>query len=341
MKKLLPFALLVLLLAAIAIYLGEYFNTSGTSRREQTDFAIRDTANVGKIYIADTFGNTITLTRDDGPWMVNGVYLAREDAASLLLETFKNVYVQRPVAKESQEQVNRIMAGSAKRVDIYDREGKLIKTWFVGYGTMDKKGTYMLLETPQYGRSSAPFIMDMRGFTGMLDTRFFTNLSEWRSTEVLDYPTLGFSEIEVQYPTQEESGFRIVYGGGNNIGLYEHGSQVPLAAFDTAMVKDYMLNFKMASFENYNTLLTPQQEDSVKSLVPYQVIHITDPAGRRTFRFWGRPAPEGQMEADGETQASIDRERVYACIDDDELAFAQRFVWDKFRAPVTAFKRRQ
>jgi hypothetical protein len=340
MKKLIPFAAVVIALVIVALYIAAYFDTGSTTRREQTDFAIKDTASVGKIFIADTYGNTILLERDNGPWMVNGRYKAREDAAKLLLETFRNIYVQRPVAKESQEQVNRIMAGSTKKVEIYDRDGKIIKTWYVGYGTMDKKGTYMLLETPDKGKSSAPFIMDMRGFTGMLDTRFFTNLSEWRSTVVMNYPTLGFREIEVSYPGQEASGFRIVYGGGNDIKLFAPGSDTPFVGYDTITVKDYLLNFKLASFENYNTLLTPAQEDSVKSLLPYQIIHLTDANGTRTFRFWSRPAPEGQMDMDGETQAVIDRERVYASVNNDELAFAQRFVWDKFRAPLGAFKPR-
>ncbi len=338
MKNIVPFAVVVLILTVISVYLYQTFDTGSTSSREQTDFAIKDTADVGKIFIADSYGNTITLARDNGAWMVNGMFKAREDAASLLLETFRNVYVQRPVAKEAQEQVNRIMAGNAKKVEIYSREGKLIKTWYVGYGTMDKKGTYMLLETPEHGRSAAPFIMDMRGFTGMLDTRFFTSISEWRSTRIFSYPTLNFSEIAVEYPTQEGANFKIQYSGGNNIKLFGPDGTNPVSGFDTTMVKDYMLNFKLASFENYNTLLNPQQEDSVKALVPFQIIRVTDAQGTRTLKLWPRPAPAGQMEMDAVTPALVDRERVYACTDNDELAFAQRFVWDHFRAPFHAFK---
>ncbi len=338
MKKIIPFVVVVFLLSIVSIYLYISFDTSSTARREQTDFAVKDTADVGKIFIADMHGNTVTLTRDNGTWMVNGQFKAREDAATLLLETFRNVYVQRPVAKEAQEQVNRVMAGNAKKVEIYRKSGELIKTWYIGYGTMDKKGTYMLLETPENGKSTAAYIMDMRGFTGMLDTRFFTNLSEWRSTRILDYPSLNFREIEVDYPTQEFSGFRITYEGGNNIQLYASGSEKPVQGFDSTLVKDYLLNFKLASFENYNTLLKPAQEDSVKQLTPYQVIRITDQKQTRTIRLWARAAPQGQFEMDGETQAEIDRERIYACVNDDELAFAQRFVWDNFRAPILAFK---
>jgi hypothetical protein len=33
----------------------------------------------------------------------------------------------------------------------------------------------------------------------------------------------------------------------------------------------------------------------------------------------------------------VDRQRVYASFNDGELALAQRFVWDNFRAPLQAF----
>jgi len=337
MKKIFPLLVAVLVVVGVAIYFSYNISPNTTARQDQTDFVVKDTANVGKIFIADNKGREITLTREPGGWMVNGMYKAREDAAWLLLHTFHNVYIQRPVAKEAQEQVNRVMAGSAKKVEIYDLDGKWIKTWYVGHGTMDKKGTYMLLETPEFGRSAAPYILDMRGFLGMLDTRFFTNLSEWRSTRILEYGDMQLKEVDVSYPSQPETSFKIKFGGGNDIQLFHPKSEEPITRFDTAKVKDYMLNFKLASFENYNTLLTEAQEDSVKNLVPYQIIKVTDANQTREIRLWSRPAPEGQTEIDRTIPATLDRERIYASVNMGELAFAQRLTWDNFKAPIQAF----
>lgn len=337
MKKLLPFAVLVLIVVGVAVYFSTT-NTGTTSRIDQTDFAVKDTASIGKIFIADQKGRTVTLERKEaGVWMVNDTYRARPDAIRILLITFRNVYVQRPVPKEGIEQVNRVMAGSAKKAEIYDLDGKWLKTWYVGHGTMDKKGTYMLLETPEYGKSDAPFVMDKKGFLGVLDTRFFTNLEEWRSVRVLEYEDMNLSEIEVRYPSDPEASFRIEYGGGNDISLYAIDSDRPYQKFDTALVKDYMLNFKLASFENFKTGLTPEQEDSVKTGTPYQVIHIADPKRRRTIRLWAKAPPPGQYEMDGESLPEVDRERVFAAAEDNELALAQRLVWDPLRAPIQAF----
>lgn len=342
MRKILPLLILVIIAVAIALYYTLSVNQYSTSIASQTDFSISDTASIGKIFIADRLGNSVTLTQGEGNlWKVNGKYPARPDAIQTLLETFKNVYIQRPVPKSAQSQVNKMMAGMSNIVEIYDRDGNWIKTWYVGYGTMDKKGTYMLLETPEAGKAAEPYILDMRGFIGMLNTRFFTSESEWRSTIILRYPSLGFQVVEVFYPSQNEKSFKITYGGGNEIRVYPYGKSEPLADFDTLVVKDYLLNFKLASFENYKTGLSHAQEDSVKALIPYQIIRVTDPRGTREIKLWAKNELTGEVVEGKEMPPAIDKARVYASCDNGELALAQRFAWDKFRAPLQAFLPKQ
>jgi len=338
MKKILPLLALVILVAVIAIYLSTSDNPFKSREIEQTDFVISDTANIGKILIADRAGRLIRLERQDkGNWKLNGKYPAREDAVDLLLSTFKNVYIQRPVPAEAREQVNKVMAAGSKKVEIYDREGKLLKVWYVGHATMDKKGTYMLLETPQYGKSSTPFVMDMKGFIGMLNTRFFTDENEWRSVRILSFPDMALSRIEVIYPNDSDADFRIDYGGGNNISLHSSEGQ-RIDQFDTTTVKDYMLNYKLLSFENFRTGLSPTETDSVRSSIPYQIIRIDDSKGEQhEIKLWPKKAPEGEYSEDELNDIPLDAERIYATYNDGELALAQRFVWDKFRAPLTAF----
>ena len=337
MKKLLPLLILVVIAAALVYYFTTSVNPKGTSMEAQTSFAIDDTSSIGKIFIADRAGRTITLSRESEGWEVNSKYRAREDAVLTLLKTFKNVYVQRPVDKAAQEQVNTVMSGASTKVEIYDRDDNWIKTWYVGHATMDKKGTYMLLESPKGGLSVAPFIMDMKGFIGMLNTRFFTDESEWRSTGIIRYPNMNLNEIEVFYPNDPEASFRIEYGGDNAISLYKYGESDAIQNFDTSLVKDYMLNFKLASFENYNTSISADKEDSIAASMPFQIIRVTDSRRKREIKLWVKTPREGQMEEDGETLATADRERVYASCDGGELALAQRFAWDKFRAPIQVF----
>lgn len=321
-----------------AAYMALFQDTYRTSVRAATDFEIEDTSSVGKIVIADRAGRVITVERGRGEdWILNGQYPARTDAVDVLLTTFRNIYVQRPVSKNAQEEVNRVMAADSKKVDIYDRDGKRIKTWYVGHPTIDNKGTYMLLETPRGGRAAEPYVMDLKGFIGVLNTRFFTDLNEWRSVILLEYPDMDLEEITVEYPAEPDSSFRITYGGGNDISLYRAGSNRPVSAFDTTIVKDYMLNFKMLAFENFRTGLTEAQEDSVRATMPYQIIRIKDREKDHRIVLWPKSDPHPPLDAEGFVP---DGERIYASMDEGELALAQRYVWDKFGATIRAFNPR-
>ena len=335
MKKTLLLFLLVLVVGAIALYLSTSDNPFKSEGIEQSDFTIADTASVGKILIADRSGRVIVVNRVDGEWLLNGNYPAREDAVETLLRTFKNIYIQRTVPREAQEQVNTVMAASSKKVEIYDLDNDLIKTWYVGHATMDKKGTYMLLETPKYGKSSVPFVMDMKGFIGMLNTRFFLDENEWRSTLLLAYPEMNLNRIEVEYPHDLASSFKVEYGGGNELKLFT-AEDTPIAVFDTTTLKDYMLNYKKMAFENYRTQLTPFQIDSIRATDPFQIIRIEDAKGGHEIKLWPKKAPSFAVGEKADS-LGLDRERIYGTYNDGELALAQRFVWDKFRAPINAF----
>ena len=337
MKKTLPLLILVIAVAGLAIYLTVSDDPFKSREIEQTDFVIEDTASVAKIVIADRSGRVMKLERNaEGGWLLNEKYPARSDAANLLLKTFKDVYIQRPVPKEGQEQVNTIMATGSKKVSIYNHDDELIKIWYVGHATMDKKGTYMLLETPDRGKSAAPFVMDMKGFIGMLNTRFFTDENEWRSTTILQFPEMNLDEIDVHYPRDERSDFRIEYGGENDIRLYSPEGK-RLAAFDTSKVKDYMLNYKLLSFENFRTGLDEPQIDSVRSTLPYQIIKVSAGNKKHEIKLWPKKAIGDQYSEDEMDGMPLDAERVYASFNDGELALAQRFVWDRLRAPYSAF----
>ena len=338
MKKSLPLIVLVLVVAVAAYFLSTNIEPSSTGIKSQTSFEISDTSNVGKIIIVSAgSGAKVRLERQaDNNWMVNDKFRAREDAIQTILKTFKNIYVQRPVKKEAVETSLRIIAGGSKKVEIFDREGNWIKTWYVGHASKDNKGTHMLLETPGGGKSPNPFIMDMKGFIGMLNTRFFTDENEWRSVGILNYPNMDIREVEVTYPDELEKSFRITYGGGNDIKLYRHDSEKEISVYDTSVVKDYLLNFKLASFENYKTGLSPAETDSVLQLTPYQVIRVKDNSRERTIRLWPKKVLSEEDAAD-RIEPEVDGDRVYAATTAGELALAQRYGWDKFRAPIEAF----
>ena len=179
-----------LALAATAVYLGTRPDAGQLDADQSTHFSIADTSKVTRIRIADAQGGVAVLERSSHPlglWTLNGRHLARKDATDLLLKTFRRISVRQPVQPKAKEGVLKMMAASGKRVDIHlDGSEAPAKTWFIGTPTQSHTGTHMLLELPEKGRSSDPYITHMEGFTGFLSTRFFTSENEWRYTGVYE-----------------------------------------------------------------------------------------------------------------------------------------------------------
>ena len=216
----------------------------------QADFAIADTSLVTKIFIADNQGGAATLERTENSrfWTLNGEYLARKDATDLLLKTFSRIEVKGPVPQKQRETVIRNLAGTAKKVEIYDGGASPVKTWYVGTATPSHTGTYMVLETPGLGMSSEPFIVSLKGSIGFLTTRFFTDVNEWRYTGVFDFPGRSLSEVTVIHHDTPYHSYKIKSNPSGSITL-ENGAGALLAIRDTIKVQDRFLRFRKVHFE--------------------------------------------------------------------------------------------
>ena len=101
------------------------------------EFAVSDTASIDRIFLADRRGNTVLLDRKQvDHWELNEKHKARQDAVQLLLETIMKVEVKMPVPKVSHNNVVRLLAGTATKVEVYQK-GELVRTYYVGDATTD------------------------------------------------------------------------------------------------------------------------------------------------------------------------------------------------------------
>ena len=329
MKKTIPLILIFLAVLTLAGYLffSDPYTTNNTAL---SDFAITDTSQVGKIFIATSLNKQAVLERQpDGSWTVNGKYPARKDAIDVILKTFKWIYIREPVAKDMRPQVIREIAGNNRKVEIYDRKGNWMKTWYVGMNTQDNKGTYMLLENKS-GRSDIPFVTDMKGFIGTLYTRFFTDISEWRSTLVFQYPHLGISEVDVKHPLQPQNDFKITFKGGNDLSLYSLNPEKKINKFDTLKVKRYLLNYKRASFEIYHPERNKAERDSVFASPAYLHVHVVDNQGKSKDVWLYHMQNKRQVKDRNNQPYPYDPDHIFATTDQKELAKAELFVWNAF-----------
>lgn len=333
-KRLLP-VILLLLLATVAWWLWKN-NTGSTLAGPLTDFAIADTASVDRIFIVERNGSTADLRRTPAGWTVNGMP-AKDFQVNLLLRTFKLVELRSPVPKSLEPNVLRVMAGTARKVEIYQGGQKPSKIWWVGGSSADHYGTYMVLEIPGKGRSSVPFQMGMAAFTGVLNTRFHANIDDWRSSRVTHYPRLSeVSKVQVETPLRPGDGFSITYEGGDALALFDaHGQAVPM---DTAQVQDLMLALRAGSFERFERSLSPEAVDSVINSTPWYVLSITSNQGVQRVPFWRKAPRPGELDLDFEP-VTEDRDRLYAMVNDTSFVVVQRYWWDRVVRPLGSLMR--
>ena len=324
-------------LAAFAWWLRS--NSAHSSlARPLSDFMMPDTSKVDRIFIAEQDGRTVDLRRRaDGTWSVNEVFTAKQEYVKLLLKTFLRVEVRSPVPKSAEANVLRVMGAAAKKVEIYTGGDEPEKIWIVGHGTKDHFGTYMLLEKPDEGRSSAPFVMNLSGFTGTLSSRFHANLDDWRSSVVFHFPDLhDVAAIEVARPEAPTTTYRIEQDENNAVWLLDHqGRPLPM---DTVLVRGGLLVLQQLNYEYIDRNLKPQQRDSVMALVPNHLLRVVHRDGKaETAKFWYMPY-EGDLTAIDAPQQLHDKVRMYALVQDSLFVVVQRQMWDRVLQPVTALR---
>ncbi|MBV6404194.1 MAG: hypothetical protein IT228_10485 [Flavobacteriales bacterium] len=339
MKRTLLLVLLALVLGGLAWWTATR-DKGTTLSGPLTDFAVADTAAVDRIFIAEPDGRTVDLRRrPGGGWTLNGRLEANPVPVNLLLKTFLRVEVRAPVPKSAEANVLRVMAGTAKRVEIYTGGDRPDRIWFVGHSTKDHFGTYMVLEKPGTGRSEVPFVMGMSGFTGYLTPRFHADPDVWRSSILLLERDLGaLRELRIDRPAAPGTGVRLALEGQGGPDLLDDaGNPLPM---DTAAVMDMLRPLQGLNFEYVERQLTPAERDSVLHSTPLHLLTLVRRDGStRRIPFWTKGAYPGQRDAMGTLMKEEDVDRLYAAIDDTVLVAVQRLGADRLLVPREALLR--
>ncbi|MCX6223722.1 MAG: DUF4340 domain-containing protein [Bacteroidia bacterium] len=329
MKKNLIITGLIVVLGIVAIILISR-NSSSSIKRELRDFAVEDTASIDRIFMVMKSNQQVTLTRSNDHWMVNDKYVARTDAINNLLKTLNRIRVKSPVSASMLNNAVRMLATRNTKVEVYNKK-KLLKTIYVGGPTQDQMGTFMMIEG-----SSAPFVIDIPGFTGYLSTRFFVDEIAWRSTELFKYNFNDIKAISVKNETTPHASFRLESPGNNKYFLTSpDGVNIP-GTLDTVGVRFYISQFEKVNFEFFADSTPQRTKDSLLAAKPYRSLILEDNSGKtRKLIAWLRPA-NGKLDEEGNTMI-WDDERMWALIDDKSWVVIQFYVFNSLFATYNNF----
>ncbi len=332
MKKNTIFLLLFLILAAAAAWLI-YSKTSGTISKELRDFAVKDTAAVVKIFMADKSGQQVTLDRVDATdWILNGAYPARPDAIKTLLQTMHDLEVRSPIGKNGYNNVIKNIASKGIKVEVYTRDG-LSKIYYVGGATQDQTGTFMYLEN-----STVPFVIHIPGFEGYLTPRYIVRAEDWKIKNVFRLKQGQLKSLKVVDRERQDYAFMILNDGTGTFSIMDgQNNKVPDVSQDKVI--SYLQFYGMVNYEMTEKSLNTFQIDSLNQTTPFRTIELTDVSEKvTTINLWRRPqlsTTTNKTNSEGVPYA-YDIDRMIARIGKDTtLLVVQYYSFEKlFRSPA-------
>ncbi len=311
------------------------FNKSNSTLNEElSNFAVKNTDEIDKIFIADKQNRQVTLLKTDNGWRVNEHFFAREDAIENLLQCLKKMRVKYPISRaEHNTQIERLAVDSRK-VEIYIK-GEKIKTMYIGGSTQDQYGTYAILEG-----SSVPFVVHIPGFLGFITPRFIVKEALWRENfifksnpaDVTLVKVVNSEEKERSFTLQKTSDFYQVSDYKGNV----------ISNLDSNQVKFFVHNLKKVSYEAIVTEMNEAKEDSLKHKAqPFISITLVAGANNKQEIKTFRVKNDTHYNDEGEL-LKYDPDRMYAVFNNEEdVATVQYRTFDKITVDPKRFFTRQ
>ncbi len=227
--------ILALALGALTIYFVNR-NESSSIRTELMDFAVKDSASITKIFLADRNGNSVLLKRKDiGTWTLNDSFPPRPDMLKNLLEVVYAVSVKSRVPKSGFNNVINSLAAGGIKCEVYLKdEQKPFKVYYVGGQTADALGTFMMLDN-----STVPFVMEIPGFNGYLTPWYDPHASDWIEPMVFRCEPGQIMRLTLNYPSFPERSF-ILEKAGDKYLLQKPAESKTIKDIDSVAVENYL-----------------------------------------------------------------------------------------------------
>lgn len=315
---------IIILILGIAAIVGLTFLTLELSKDSKaTDtsliaFAVRDTANVDRIEIYDTYKDiSFTLVRNqEGIWKDEKGNCVQQDIVKMMLETMVKITLKGYVSEAAMENMKKMMMANHKKVKIF-KDGEWVKTWYVGHSTQNHMGTHMLLETPDL-KSENPVIMGMKGFSGILEPRFFADSRRFACTELFSFKRNDLSSIELTNRVVPAESFKIDVNG-TNYTVTSNGEAIKNINEDNLLF--YLNGFENIHFNQPNYTLSEERIEEIKSKKPDYELDIKGKSKSYSLDMYRRPDPE---YADMDTTA-WDPDYLWGVKEDGELVRMQYY----------------
>lgn len=342
-KALLLITIILALLAAILIY----SRSNTTLRPGISEFAVKDTASVTKIFMADKSNQKVLLERiSQGNWKLNGQYDALQENIQTFLTTISNIEVREPVAKAGHDNILKLMSAKSVKVEIYQHvhridigslklfpHEKLTKTYYIGDATMDNTGTFALMEG-----ADSPVVVYMPGLRGFISTRFSTSETDWRVHTIFNKKLPEIKNIKVEFLDEPNESYMVVNQNDQSLKLVRLIDNKEVSGYDTLRLVSFVNAFRKINYEVLMNDMEPQRKDSIMSSAPKHIVTLETKDGQiQQVRTFVRMLPEPEINVFDGSLVTYDLDRMYGLVNERDFVIIQFFVFDKILLPLSSF----
>ncbi len=320
-------------------------------------FAVKDTNNITKIFIADMTGMHSLLVRHDDGWYVQDSVKAMPQKVNDLLATIHNITLQQIVANTAQSNINKMMSVNSIKVEIYQNAPKFklfgipfftknrnVKTYYMGPSTMDNVANFAILEG-----FDEPCIVHIPGFRGFLTPFYAYNPVEWYSCDLFDTKITRIQSLLVEDFEHPEESFYVEKTGTRFFSLYNFKNE-QITDYDTVKLLDMLSEYRDKNYERYISDMPDSKKDSIIRFNHFKTITLTDVDGKKTTLEMYRkmePDPYYLDAIIGGVERMEDepynRDKFYAMLngDNSHLVQCQYFHFERQIQPLSYFLKQQ
>lgn len=348
----------ILLVISLILILFKTGTLHGRNSSPKSDlFAVKDTASITKIFIADMNGEFALLTRKDNVWYVQDSIVAMPIRVSELLSTIRNVTLQQIVAKTAQSNINKMMSVNAVKVEIYQTAPKfslfghgffnkerLVKTYYMGPSTMDNMANFAILDG-----FDEPCIVHIPGFKGFLTPSYSFKPVDWYNCDLFSTKITRIKTLQVQDFETPENSFSVEKAGPRFFTLYDAQHQV-VADYDTVKLLDMLAEYRDKNYERFIPDMPTERKDSILRFNHFKTITLEDVDGKKTtLDMYRKLTPDAfYLDAilgreDEEDDGPYNRDKFYAVLNgnDRNLVQCQYYHFDRQLQPLSYFLKHQ
>ena len=313
-KTLMYFILLVLL--GYGVYYIVYKDKGSVFSEKEDGFNIKDTANIGKLFLADMEHNTILVERTDSGWYVNKQYKALQSTLNALLITLKTQSALYPVPEKAHNTVVKDMSGKSVKIEIYDRKGEKIRSFYVGGPEPGNNGSYMLMDNG----AQNPYIVNTQAFQGYLTPRYTTLITDWRDRSIFKIPQADIRTITLEYPEHPLNSFTLKQEN-NKVVVEANKDIMAHNTFNERRASIYTKFFDNINCEGYMNGLE-KLDSSIMTTQKYCSIDILDKNNKHTHAeiYWMpvNKRSKNLLSSDRYVSDKYDPDHYYATINNNK-----------------------